>query len=323
MSMPFVDKEFTLTQPDGTELKVRGTEFVRWKRVGRILFALLFVLLMIWLFWEIRPTFMTNVSRLIDTITASPKLIGHVEKNYQFFVFLFTTFVICMGLTRWLGKRQWYQERISRRKQLKLPVASLFSSDSFAFSYSSLFQGGLIGLALVSWHFMFMFISASYEYVSETLPYVTPAPIVLIAQQSLQLFLMSIFARQHRDTLTNSTFLIVSSVLFIGILVWILVSSFPAEITISKDKNNVAFVVQILLTVIVSLCYSYSCGVSEGLKAADPESTYPFVRVKVIDGTDFEEAWLYERTDSDYRIVTKSGSNHIIPVSNVKEIKGL
>jgi len=63
--------------------------------------------------------------------------------------------------------------------------------------------------------------------------------------------------------------------------------------------------------------------VSEGFKAADPESTYPLVSVKVIEGTDFEEAWLYERTDSDYRIVTKSGSNHIIPASSVKEIKGL
>ena len=87
--------------------------------------------------------------------------------------------------------------------------------------------------------------------------------------------------------------------------------------------ENVGFTGPIILTVIVSLCYSYSRGVSEGVKAADPESTYPVVSVKVIEGTDFEEAWLYERTDSDYRIVTKSGANHIIPASNVKEIKGL
>jgi hypothetical protein len=322
MSMAFVDKEFTLTQPDGTELKVRGTEFVRWKRVGRILFELLFVLLIIWyFFWDIRPTFVDNVSKLIGKI-AAPEWIADVEKNYQFFVFLFSTFVICMGLTRWLGKRQWYQERISRRKQLKLPVASLFSSDSFSFSYSNLFQGGLIGLALVSWHLMVMLFSSSYGDVSHTLQFRMIPPIAMIAQQSLQLLLMSIFARQHRDTLINSPSLIASSAVLIVILVWILVSSF-AEIAIFKDQNNVAFLVQIILTVIVSLCYSYSCGVSEGLKAADPESTYPFVSVKVIEGTDFEEAWLYERTDSDYRIVTKSGSNQIIPASNVKEIKGL
>ena len=74
---------------------------------------------------------------------------------------------------------------------------------------------------------------------------------------------------------------------------------------------------------IVSLCYSYAYGVSEGLKAADPGSTYPLVSIEVIQGTGFDEAWLYERTDSDYRIVTKSGSNQIIPDSNVKQIKGL
>jgi hypothetical protein len=97
----------------------------------------------------------------------------------------------------------------------------------------------------------------------------------------------------------------------------------PLKFVILPVENNVALLVQIILTVIVSLCYSYSCGVSEGFKTADPESTYPLVSVKVIEGTDFEEAWLYERTDSDYRIVTKSGSNHIIPASSVKEINGL
>lgn len=166
---------------------------------------------------------------------------------------------------------------------------------------------------------MFMLVYSSDEDVSQTLPLRMFTPIVLIAHQSLQSFLMSIFARRNRDTLTISPTLIVSSTLLIGILV----SSFLAEIAIFKDENNVAFLAQIIPTVIVSLCYSYSYGVSEGLRAADPESTYPLVSVKVIEGTDFEEAWLYERTDSDYRIVTKSGSNQIIPASNVKEIKGL
>jgi len=48
--------------------------------------------------------------------------------------------------------------------------------------------------------------------------------------------------------------------------------------------------------------------VSEGLKAADPASNYPLVSIELIQGTGFDEAWLYERTDSDYRIVTKSSS---------------
>jgi hypothetical protein len=252
-------------------------------------------------------------------------------KNYQFFVFLFSTFLICMGLTRWLGKRQWYQGRMSRREKLKLPVASLFSADSSSFSYSSLFQGGLTGFLVVSWNFTFVLVllivdeDVSHIPLKNTLPLLMIFPIVMTAGVSLLLFLTSIFSRQFIDTLIGSLALIMSSTVVIGILV----SSLIGEIAIMKHcivlpaENNVAFLVQSILTVIVSLCYSYSRGVSEGVKAADPESTHPLVSVKVIEGTDFEEAWLYERTDSDYRIVTKSGSNHIIPASSVKEIKGL
>jgi len=298
------------------------TEFVRWQRVRPILYALLLVLFMLLSFRYLGPMFVANVGNSIETITASPKLgswIEEVKKNYQFFVFLFSTFVICMGLTRWLGKRQWYQERISRRKKLKLPVASLFSADSSSFSYSGLFQGGLIGLAVVSWHFMILVgYPSGGKDVSNRLPLQMLTPIAAIGQMSLGMFWVSLFSRQHRDMLINSLGLIMSSTVLNVILVSTLVVSF----TMLGDEN-VGFTGPIILTVIVSLCYSYSRGVSEGVKAADPESTYPVVSVKVIEGTDFEEAWLYERTDSDYRIVTKSGSNHIIPASNVKEIKGL
>jgi hypothetical protein len=62
---------------------------------------------------------------------------------------------------------------------------------------------------------------------------------------------------------------------------------------------------------------------SDGLKSADPEQTHPLVRLEVVEGTSLDQAWLYERTDSDYRLVTKCGSNYIIPAANVKEIRGL
>jgi hypothetical protein len=297
-----------------------------WQRVRPVFYALLFVLFLLWLFWNIGPEFVSNVGKLIDTITASPKLeswIEDIKKNYQFFVFLFSMFVICMGLTRWLGKRLWYQETISRRKESKLPVALLFSSDPSSFSYSSLFEGGLIGLAAVSWFYLSVAFTSSPsadEDVWQRLPLAMLIPIVTLASSSVSIFLGNIIPRQNRQTLTNSPLLIMSSTVLIGILV----SSLPVEIAVlSDEKKNVALLLQIILTVIVSLCYSYAHGVSEGLKAANPESTYPLVGIEVIQGTGFDEAWLYERTDSDYRIVTKSGSNHIIPASNVKQIKGL
>jgi hypothetical protein len=124
-----------------------------WQRVLAVFFTALLVLFLLWSFWEVGPKLLSNLAKLIDTIAASPQLgswIEDVEKNYQFFVFLFSTIVICMGLTRWLGKRLWYREQISRRKELKLPVPSLLSSNTSSFSYSSLFQGGPLVLATSS-----------------------------------------------------------------------------------------------------------------------------------------------------------------------------
>ena len=61
---------------------------------------------------------------------------------------------------------------------------------------------------------------------------------------------------------------------------------------------------------------------NEGRVAANPAVNYPLVTLDVHQGKNLDEAWLYEKTDSDYRLVTKTGSNHIIPATNVKEIKG-
>jgi hypothetical protein len=225
-----------------------------------------------------------------------------------------------MGLTRGLGKRLWYQEQISRRKELKLPVPSLLISNPSAFSYSSLFQGGILGLAIVSWNFLFVFAfpGADKDFL-QALPLAMFFPIVMLAISSIQLFLQNILSRQYFGTLINSPVLIMSSIFLVGILV----ISFLIESIFLLEEKSVALPVQVIITVIVCLCYSYVYGVSEGLKAANPESTYPLVSIELIQGAGFDEAWLYERTDSDYRIVTKSGSNHIIPASNVKQIKRL
>jgi hypothetical protein len=163
-----------------------------WKQIRSIFLSLLLVLLMLWGLWIMGPLFVSNVRKLIDTITASPKLDSWFEtiaKNYQFFVFLFSMFVICMGFTRWLGKRLWYQETISRHKQLKLPVASLVSSDPSSFSYASLFQGGLIGLAIASYYLMFtLFSPVLHEDVLQTAPVAMAFPIVMFIVISIQYF---------------------------------------------------------------------------------------------------------------------------------------
>ena len=190
-----------------------------WRRVLPIFYTLLLVVLALWSFWQIGPQFVSNLGKLIGPISASA-WIEDVKKNYQFYVFLFSMFVISMGLTRWLGKRLWHQEQISRRKELKLPVASLFSSDTASFSYLSLFQGGLIGLGLVSWHLLFLFASGvpDDEDVLQWLPLAMVAPIGALAGYSIPLLLMPIFSRKYFGTVASSPILIISSTFIIGIV---------------------------------------------------------------------------------------------------------
>jgi hypothetical protein len=66
--------------------------------------------------------------------------IEHFVKNYLFYVWVFSMFVICAGIARWYGKRQWYEREKLRRKELGLPIASLLSvggSSEQSFTYSN------------------------------------------------------------------------------------------------------------------------------------------------------------------------------------------
>ena len=100
-------------------------------------------------------------------------------------------------------------------------------------------------------------------------------------------------------------------------------AAYPVLSSFVGDELYPMTVILILAMVILSWGRSYALGMSVGLKAANPEQTYPLVSLEVIQGTSFDQAWLYERTDSHYRLVTRSGSNHIIPAANVKAIRGL
>jgi hypothetical protein len=86
----------------GADMSVKLTG---WKQIRSIFLSLLLFLLMLWGLWTMGPLFVSNVGKLIGTITASSKLdtwFETIAKNYQFFVFLFSMFVICIGFTRWL-----------------------------------------------------------------------------------------------------------------------------------------------------------------------------------------------------------------------------
>ena len=67
-----------------------------------------------------------------------------------------------------------------------------------------------------------------------------------------------------------------------------------------------------LVVAVLSFGFSYKSGKSEGLHSADPALNYPLVTLEMRDGDELDRTWLYEWTDSDYRLVTEDGANHII-----------
>jgi len=77
---------------------------------------------------------------------------GAVEKSYQFYAYVFTLYVILMGVMRWYGQTTWYKREQARRAERELPVASLVSNADTerGFSYSALFRGGLTGIRIVA-----------------------------------------------------------------------------------------------------------------------------------------------------------------------------
>jgi hypothetical protein len=89
-----------------------------------------------------------------------------------------------------------------------------------------------------------------------------------------------------------------------------------------KFDEAPVIITQLVITAILSLCLSYIIGSREGHRVADPTASNPLVKLEVVHGENLDRAWLYERTDSDYRFVTESGLNHIVPAANVKRIQG-
>jgi hypothetical protein len=109
-----------------------------------------------------------------------------------------------------------------------------------------------------------------------------------------------------------------------GLIIILIASLFaPTLAAVSLELEPWDIVaIQTSILVILFLCVSYVMGMMEGLRIADPAPNYPLVILETREGVILDRAWLYERTDSDYRLVTESGSNYIVPATNVKEIRG-
>src|SRR5262245_45472381 len=239
-----------------------------------------------------------------------------VKKDYKFYLFLFSLLVLGMGACRLYGRRDWLQWEKSRRKKARLPVASLISQDTAqSWRYSDLYQSGLLGAGLLAFNAVSIAVS----------PMLFPIP-----QESV----VDNFRSGIRSTIVSTILLIVivikqaRGILFMryssGLIIILIVSLFAptlAAVLVELEPWNIV-AIQTLSLVILFLCVSYVMGMIEGLRTADPDLNYPLVILETRDGAILDRAWLYDRTDSDYRLVTESGSNHIVPATSVKEIRG-
>jgi len=238
-----------------------------------------------------------------------------IEKNYQFYLFLFSLLVLGMGACRLYGRRTWLQWEKSQRKKAGLPVASLISQDTArSWRYSDLYQSGLWGAGLLGFNAVSIAVS----------PMLFPIPYE------------SVVANVHsgiRSTVFSTVLLIVMLIKqargmqFMrhspGLIIILIASLFAPLAAVWLDLEPWDIVaIKASILVILFLCVSYVLGMTEGLRIADPALNYPLVTLEVRDGETLDRVWLYERTDSDYRLVTERGSNHIVPATNVKEMRG-
>ena len=244
-------------------------------------------------------------------------LMEETQKNYQLYVSMFTLFVVCMGISRWFGRKHWLQKEKSRRKKAGLPVASLVSHDGSteqSWTYYGLFQGGLLALYVVAGNMIYVAIMVAKLGVNQFREYVGT-----VMGYPISAILLVILGAINRTHLLQFVPMILR--ITIGIILAIGTS---LMLVLATNETEPLYSVTLYagIMIVLSLALSYTIGMSEGFRSADPALNYPLVTLETRDGARLERAWLYERTDSDYRLVTENGANHIVPATNVKEITG-
>ena len=240
-----------------------------------------------------------------------------IEKSYQFYAYVFTLYVICMGIARWFGQTSSRAGEEKRRKSAGLPVAECFSNAEQGFTYASLFQGGLLGVVATSLLMTYVLVLPVALWGWGSLRTVLDRPDVgsilmyfpVITIAILTLAVLFLFCRGVGiSNLIFATGLIAACVAATTIAYW-------------KIADKAALVmIQLLAVAAMSLFMSFLMGIATGLRRAKPEASYPLVSVELQQGAGFDRVWLYERTDSDYRFLSATGANYVVPAANVTKI---
>jgi len=256
---------------------------------------------------------------------ASNGFIELVAKHYQFAVFVISIFAVAMGVSRWLGKTLWLNRENLHRKKLGLPTASLFASGGSSeqsFTYTALLQGGLVGLGILGIVLSYVVLMLAFFYFigdvdgwPRALKGTVGLMIYPVGMLGFIVLIAIVFCK-------GSNSLFHSIAMFVFVVLCVVAGLSPVGQGKSMDAS-VALTIQSMALAILSLFFSYLVGMGEGIKKADPSLNYPLVNFVLVQGDNLDKALLYERTDSDYRLIAQDGSNRIVPAVNVREIRML
>ena len=240
--------------------------------------------------------------------------------NYQFYLFLFSIFAVAMGFARAFGKTLWEDIERGLRKEQNLPVATLSSAGDSSFTYSSLLQSGLFSIALVSVLSLYIVFMLAFFYRRSFFTKFRTDPeqvLTTVATLSLYPILMISFHIYGSFNEHMHKFHVGYLIGFGGGVVAVAALGL-IPIAFAKSARTKIVLVMVCISA-MALLASYATGQSEGIDAADP-TTHGYVAVETAAGPGLE-GWLYDTTALDYRLVTKDGSNIIIPAATVRAIR--
>ncbi len=252
-----------------------------------------------------------KVKFLSETVAPVLKILG----------VLFVGYVILMGYAHRRGRLTWVSKENQRRSSQGRPTINLLSRNPMVdvpWKDPSLIQGGLTAIFAV-------IILLSYVVMGLLSEMLFSQKLVMGDLLDLLLFLMvwpvsmggfligvMIWQHRHRNAIRSLWGLIV--IALVGFI-----SSFAVPFVFEPPET--ALIVEIALLVILSFLLSYLIGMNQGITEADIEKQFPLVEVLTTQNETISQVRLYEKTDTDYRLIGEDGVNHIIPSVNIREIR--
>src|ERR1041384_172687 len=199
----------------------------------------------------------------------STSWLADIEKSHQFYLLIFSLYVVALGLARLRGKSAWRAHEVVKRDKKKLPVAAFGSSGNSdeSFTWNTLYQSGLIGVLLVAILLMYVvlmlvFFHGPAVYTGRAQEVLGSITILLFFPiLGIPFFTFMLTSEKHdREFFQDAS-------VTIGIIALSVLAAIAAPFF--SDKA-LAVAIQCAALITLSLCLSYTIGALEGISAADP-----------------------------------------------------